>query len=89
MEENPQATAEIARKTGTTEQEARVLLLLERLGEVFDELPNVITGERVQFAVHHQALVNMIAVRVVGRDHPEAWGRGDNPENRGQGGLTP
>ena len=83
MEENPQTIADIARKTGATEGEARALLLLERLGEVFDELPNGITGEKVQFAVHHQALVNMLAVRVVARDHPGAWGRADNPEDRG------
>ncbi len=84
MEENSEAVADIARKTGATEQEALVLFLLERLGEVFDELDNVITGEKVQFAVHHQALINMLAVRVVARDHPEAWGRADNPEDLGQ-----
>ncbi len=83
LEENPQAIADIARKSGATEGEARALLLLERLGEVFDGLPNVITGEQVQFAVHHQALVNMVAVRVVARAHPGAWGRADNPEDRG------
>ncbi len=85
MEENPETIADIAGRTGATEEEARALLLLERVGEVFDELPNVTTGEKVQFAVHHQALVNMLAVRIVGRDHPEAWGRADNPEERGQG----
>ncbi len=84
MEENPGAIADIAKRTGATEEEARALLLLEQLSEVFDGLPNVITGEKVQFAVHHQALVNMLAVRVVARDHPEAWGRADNPEDRGR-----
>jgi hypothetical protein len=36
LEENPQMIAAVARKTGATEGEARALLLLERLGEVFD-----------------------------------------------------
>ena len=80
MEEIPQAIADIAKRTGTTKDEARLLYCLEHTGEAFDALPNVTTGERIQFAVHHQALVNMMAVRVVGRDHPEAWGRGEPPE---------
>lgn len=84
MEEAPEPVAEIAKRSGAKQEEVRALLLLERLGEIFDELPNTTTGEKVQFAVHHQALVNMIAVRVVGRDHPGAWGRADNPEDRVQ-----
>jgi hypothetical protein len=83
MEENPEMIADIAERTGTTEAEARVLYHLERTGEVFDALPNVTTGERVQFAVHHQALVNMMAARVAARDHPEAWGRGERPKGAG------
>ena len=80
MEEIPQAIADIARRTGTTKDETRLLFCLESTGEAFDALPNVTTGERIQFAVHHQALVNMMAARVVGRDHPEAWGRGEPPK---------
>ncbi len=80
MEENPDMIADLARRTGATEEEARALYHLEQAGQVFDKLLNVSYGERVQFAVHHQALVNMIAARVAGRDHPEAWGRGRGPE---------
>ena len=79
-EEDPSMIDDITRRTGTTRDEARVLYYLERAGEVFDTLPNIITGEKIQFAIHHQALINMIAVRVVGRDHPEAWNRTANPE---------
>ena len=86
MEEIPEAIADIAKRTGTTEDEARLLYCLEHTGEAFDALPNVTTGERIQFAVHHQALVNMMAARVVGRDHPEAWGRS---EPRAGAGLEP
>ena len=83
MQENPQVIADIAKWTGTTEEEACLLYCLERTGEAFDALANVTMGERIQFAVHHQALVNMIAVRVVGRDHPEAWGRSEPPKGAG------
>jgi hypothetical protein len=83
MEETPEVIADIARRTGTTEDEACLLYCLERTGEAFDALPNVTMGERIQFAVHHQALVNMMAARVVGRDHPEAWGRGEPPKSAG------
>ena len=62
---------------------------VERTGEAFDALPNVTAGERIQFAVHHQALVNMMAARVVGRDHPEAWGRGEPPKGAGFDPLKP
>jgi len=72
-------TSETSR-TGTTEDEARLLYCLERAGEAFDGLPDITTGERIQFAVHHQGLVNMMAARVVGRDHPAAWGRSTPPE---------
>jgi hypothetical protein len=44
MEEIPQAIADIAKRTGTTEDEARLLYCLERTGEAFDALPNVTTG---------------------------------------------
>jgi membrane-bound lytic murein transglycosylase B len=81
MQEIPEVIADIARRTGATEDEARLLYCLERAGEAFDGLPNITTGERIQFAVHHQALVNMIAARVVGRDHPAAWGRSTPPED--------
>ena len=80
MQEIPEVIADIAKRTGTTEDEARLLYCLERAGEAFDGLPNITTGERIQFAVHHQALVNMMAARVVGRDHPAAWGRSTPPE---------
>ena len=80
MQEIPEVIADIARRTGATEDEARFLYCLERAGEAFDGLPNITTGERIQFAVHHQALVNMMAARVVGRDHPAAWGRSTPPE---------
>ena len=83
MEETPQVITDIAKRTGTTEDEACLLYCLERTGEAFDALPNVTMGERIQFAVHHQALVNMMAARVVGRDHPEAWGRGEPPKGTG------
>ena len=89
MEEIPEAIANIAKRTGTTEDEARLLFCLEHTGEAFDALPNVMTGERIQFAVHHQALVNMIAARVVGRDHPEAWGRDEPPKGAGFDPLEP
>ena len=89
MEEIPEAIADISKRTGTTKDEARLLYCLEHTGEAFDALPNVTTGERIQFAVHHQALVNMIAARVVGQDHPEAWGRGEPPKGAGFDPLEP
>jgi len=89
MEETPEVIADIAKRSGTTEDEARLLYRLERTGEAFDVLPNVTMGERIQFAVHHQALVNMMAARVVGRDHPEAWGRSEPPKGAGFEPLEP
>ena len=80
MQEDRSVIEDITKRTGTTRDEALVLYHLERAGKVFDTLPNIITGEKIQFAIHHQALINMIAVRVVGRDHPEAWDRAVNPE---------
>jgi hypothetical protein len=85
----PEVIGDIASRTGTTEDEARLLFCLERTGEAFDALPNVTAGERIQFAVHHQALVNMMAARVVGREHPEAWGRGEPPKGAGFEPLEP
>ena len=89
MQEIPEVIADIAKRTGATEDEARLLYCLERTGEAFDGLPNVTMGERIQFAVHHQALVNMMAARVVERDHPGAWGRSEPPEGAGFEPLEP
>ncbi len=44
MEEIPEVVADIARRTRTTEDEARLLYCLERAGEAFDVLRNVTSG---------------------------------------------
>src|SRR5215212_4188273 len=83
MEEIPEAIADIAKRTGTTEDEARLLFCLEHTGEAFDALPNVTTGERIQVAVQHGGVGKMVAAGGVGGDQAEGGGGGGGPGDAG------
>jgi hypothetical protein len=75
MEPDRERIVELARLTGATEQEARVLFHLQSASKAWDELPS---GEpripdELRFFVHYQALLDMMLARIARRDHPEGW----------------
>ncbi len=74
MEENRNEFADLARRTGLTEEEAHVFYHLDRAAALYFRLPE--TGglnDAVKFASNHQELVELLALRAVRRDHPEGW----------------
>ena len=73
MEGDGRDTAERVRKTGATEQEARILHHLDEAGRLFYELPDLTETDRQTCAGHVSALVRVLASRVAERDHPEGW----------------
>lgn len=73
MYESEDIIADYARRNGSTREEARVLYYLDRLVEAFARLPDIKEVEVDQLGALHQSLVNMMAVRVASRDHPEGW----------------
>ena len=73
MEGDARDTAERVRKTGATEQEARILRHLDEAGRLFHELPDLTQADRETCAGHVSALVRVLASRVAERDHPEGW----------------
>ena len=77
MEDNPQVIADIARKTGTTEDEARAIYHLteaERLLSAIysDETKDL--GTVMSIRQHFDTLYSIIALRDVAWDYPEGWG---------------
>ena len=73
MEEDAREIAERIRKTGASEQEARILRHLDEAGRLFYELPDMTRTDRETCASHLSALVRMLASRVAEREHPEGW----------------
>ena len=85
MEENPQVIADIARKTGTTENEARAIYHLTEAERLLSVIYSDVTkdlGMIMSIHQHFDALYSSIALRVVGRDYPEGWGEApEGPEH--------
>jgi hypothetical protein len=85
VEENPEVITDIARKTGTTEDEARAIYHLteaERLLSVIHSDVAKDLGTIVSIRQHFDALYSSLALRVVARDYPEGWGEApDGPEH--------
>ena len=73
MEEDANRIAERVRKTGASEQEARILLHLDEAGRLLHELPDLTQTDRQTCAGHVSALVRVLASRVAEREHPEGW----------------
>jgi hypothetical protein len=84
VEENSEVVADITRKTGTTEDEARAIYHLteaERLLSVIYSDTTKDLGTIMSIRQHFDALYSSIALRVVARDYPEGWGEGpEGPE---------
>ena len=77
MEENPEVVANIARKTGTTEDEARAIYHLTEAERLLSVVYSNVTkdlGTTMSIRQHFDALYSSIALRVVARDYPEGWG---------------
>ena len=77
MEENPEVITDIARKTGTREDEARAIYHLteaERLLSIMYSGARKDLGTIMSIRQHFDALYSSIALRVVARDYPEGWG---------------
>ena len=84
MEENPEVVADIARKTGTTEDEARAIYHLTEAEQLLSAIYSGATkdlGTIMFIRQHFDALYSTIALRVVARDYPEGWGEApEGPE---------
>ena len=82
MEGDASEIAERVRKTGATEQEARILLHLDEAGKLLYELPDITQMDRETCAEHISALVRVLASRVAEREHPEGWFFSEGHTNR-------
>ncbi len=84
MEENPEVVADIARKTGTTEDEARAIYHLTQAERLLSAIYSGATkdlGTSMFIRQHFDALYSSLALRVVARDYPEGWGEApEGPE---------
>ncbi len=60
-------------KTGLTEEELRVFDSLTALGESWFDLPNRSHRDNALFESGYEAIANLLARRVVKREHPEGW----------------
>jgi hypothetical protein len=60
-------------RTGLTEAELQVFDSLVALGEAWFELPNRSLRDNAMFASGYDSIANLLAMRVVKRDHPEGW----------------
>ena len=84
VEENPEVIADIARKTGTTGEEARAIYHLtqaERLLSIIYSDARKDLGTVMSIRQHFDALYSSIALQVVARDYPEGWGEAaEGPE---------
>ena len=73
LEGDAREIAERVRKTGASEQEARILRHLDESGRLFYELPDLTQTDLETCAWHISALVRVLASRVAERDHPDGW----------------
>jgi hypothetical protein len=73
LERNANGISDRVRKTGATEQEARILLHLDEAGRLLYDLPDFTETDRQTCAGHISALVRVLAFRVAEREHPEGW----------------
>ncbi len=87
MEENYlEVIADIAQKTGTTEEEARAIYHLTQAERLLSAMYSDVRkdlGTIMSVRQHFDALYSSIALRVVTRDYPEGWGEGsEGPQQR-------
>ena len=73
MEEDAREISDRMRKTGASEQEARILRHLDEAGRLLHELPDLTGTDRQTCAGHISALVRVLASRVAEREHPGGW----------------
>ena len=85
MEENPEVITDIARKTGTTEDEARAIYHLTEAERLLSVIHSDVTkdlGTIMSIRQHFDALYSSLALRVVAREYPEGWGEApEGPEH--------
>ena len=69
---------DLARKTGLTEHEARILDHIQQATDLYEELheqdPEDEGIDTNTWAEHQNGLTMLLMWRVVRRDYPEAWG---------------
>jgi hypothetical protein len=83
VEETPDAIADLARRHGFTQTEARVFDHLISLAESWEEIPDRSLAENIAFHTSHERIVGMLALRVVKRVYPEGWiTRGEEEDRR-------
>ena len=73
MELPKEHTHEIARRHGLSEHEAAILHHLDRATKLYKGLPDHHDKDTDGWVAHEEALVRLLMVRVVKRDHPEGW----------------
>jgi hypothetical protein len=82
---------DLARRTGLTEKEARVLYHLDRAADHYYDIletqgPNM--SRTMEWRLPHQDLVQQLMARIAERDHPEGWRkRAPREEQREAGGA--
>jgi hypothetical protein len=88
MDEDRDTIAEIAERTGLTEDEAHVHYHLDRARNLYRALPgrtNLLNT--IRFDLSYKNMIDMLAERVLHRDRPEGWGmvyldvEGNSPED--------
>jgi hypothetical protein len=76
VEQNGEEIANLASRTGLTEDEARVLYHAERAVKLYDELPggrNLANRMRLYMAL--ETVRALLMERVLHRDRPDGWQR--------------
>jgi hypothetical protein len=82
MEPDQEGIARDMQATGTTEDEARILIHLKAAKEGFFDLPgNMSSGQGWAISYHFDARARMIASRVAEREYPEGWHFTKEPYN--------
>jgi len=75
VEPDEERLADIARDTGATEAEARVIYHIRAMNQAFIQVASDEEewSESMMWLVHSKALMNAILARIVQRDHPEGF----------------
>ena len=75
MEPDADQIADIARKTGATEAEARVIYHIRAMNRAFRELSKDVEDwvRGILWLGHSDALMNAMLSRIARRDHPEGF----------------
>ena len=74
---------ELVGEYGLTENEAYVFALLLEAQKIYDKLPGPRANDE-EFYTGVQAAQNVLAIRVVRRDHPDGWLTVEEREERGK-----